>query len=43
EETDHTIDRIATACGFGTDVSLRHHFHAALGTTPRNYRATFRG
>ncbi|MFD5182058.1 GlxA family transcriptional regulator [Streptomyces sp. NPDC058372] len=43
EETDHTIDRIATACGFGTDVSLRHHFHAALGTTPRNYRAAFRG
>ncbi|MBT3158586.1 helix-turn-helix domain-containing protein [Streptomyces sp. CHA1] len=43
EETDHTIDHIAGACGFGTDVSLRHHFHAALGTTPRNYRAAFRG
>ncbi|MET7557282.1 helix-turn-helix domain-containing protein [Streptomyces albidoflavus] len=43
EETDHTIDHIAAACGFGTDVSLRHHFHAALGTTPRNYRAAFRG
>ncbi len=43
EETDHTIDHIAGVCGFGTDVSLRHHFHAALGTTPRNYRAAFRG
>ncbi|MGW1688021.1 GlxA family transcriptional regulator [Streptomyces albidoflavus] len=43
EETDYTIDHIAAACGFGTDVSLRHHFHAALGTTPRNYRAAFRG
>lgn len=43
EETDHTIDHIADTCGFGTDVSLRHHFHAALGTTPRNYRAAFRG
>ncbi|MHC0433939.1 GlxA family transcriptional regulator [Streptomyces sp. O3] len=43
EETDRTVDRVAQEAGFGTAVSLRQHFHAALGVTPRAYRATFRG
>lgn len=43
EETDHTVDRVAADAGFGTGVNLRQHFHAALGVTPRAYRATFRG
>ncbi|WP_327355793.1 GlxA family transcriptional regulator [Streptomyces sp. NBC_01304] len=43
EETDRTVDRIAADAGFGTGASLRQHFHALLGVTPRAYRATFRG
>ncbi|MGW0734124.1 GlxA family transcriptional regulator [Streptomyces sp. NPDC002851] len=43
EETDRTVDRIAADSGFGTGTNLRQHFHAALGVTPRAYRATFRG
>ncbi|MDG4859308.1 helix-turn-helix domain-containing protein [Streptomyces sp. T-3] len=43
EETDRTVDRIAAEAGFGTGASLRQHFHAVLGVTPRAYRATFRG
>ncbi|WP_411061016.1 GlxA family transcriptional regulator [Streptomyces sp. E11-3] len=43
EETDRTVERVAQEAGFGTAVSLRQHFHASLGVTPRVYRATFRG
>jgi AraC family transcriptional regulator, transcriptional activator FtrA len=43
ETTDQTIDRIAHRCGFGSAATLRHHFHDRLGTSPRNYRYTFRG
>ncbi|WP_156726740.1 GlxA family transcriptional regulator [Streptomyces apocyni] len=43
EETDRTVERVAEEAGFGTAVSLRQHFHASLGVTPRAYRATFRG
>lgn len=41
ESTDDTIDRIATETGFGTAVSLRHHFHRILGTTPAAHRTLF--
>lgn len=43
EETDLTVDRIATDAGFGTAVSLRQHLQARLGVTPSAYRAAFRG
>lgn len=43
EETDLPVDRVAAAAGFGTAVSLRQHLHAAIGVSPRAYRATFRG
>ncbi|WP_228002505.1 hypothetical protein [Nocardia australiensis] len=36
-----TVDRIATDTGFGTAVSLRHHFHRILGTCPAAHRAQF--
>ncbi|MFH8734687.1 MULTISPECIES: GlxA family transcriptional regulator [unclassified Streptomyces] len=43
EQTDHTVDRIATEAGFGTGTSLRAHFQAGLGVSPGAYRSTFRG
>ncbi|NBE56721.1 helix-turn-helix domain-containing protein [Streptomyces sp. YC537] len=43
EGTDHTVDRVAAESGFGTAASLRQHFQAALGVSPRAYRVTFRG
>ena len=42
EETDEPIERIATACGFGTAAALRHHFNQWRGTTPMAFRRTFR-
>ncbi|MFC9895388.1 GlxA family transcriptional regulator [Nocardia sp. NPDC127579] len=42
ETTDDTMDRIAAETGFGTAVSLRHHFHRILGTSPAAHRALFR-
>ncbi|MEV0250725.1 helix-turn-helix domain-containing protein [Nocardia sp. NPDC050712] len=42
ETTADTVDRIATDTGFGTAVSLRHHFHRILGTSPAAHRALFR-
>ncbi|RCG28066.1 helix-turn-helix domain-containing protein [Streptomyces diacarni] len=42
EETDLPVERIATDAGFGTAASLRQHFHASLGVSPRAYRRTFR-
>lgn len=43
ETTDHSIGRIAERTGFGTPLSLRQHFAAALHTTPSRYRREFRG
>lgn len=42
ESTDHTIEFIADACGFGTAANLRAHFQRAVHTTPSRYRDTFR-
>ncbi|WP_253790160.1 GlxA family transcriptional regulator [Nocardia amikacinitolerans] len=42
ESTDDTVDRIAAETGFGTAVSLRHHFRRLLGTSPAAHRALFR-
>ncbi|NEW40098.1 helix-turn-helix domain-containing protein [Nocardia cyriacigeorgica] len=42
ESTDDTIERIAADSGFGSAVTLRHHFHRILGTSPAAHRALFR-
>ncbi|WP_326691474.1 MULTISPECIES: helix-turn-helix domain-containing protein [unclassified Streptomyces] len=38
ESSDLTVERIATACGFGDPVALRKHFHTHLGLSPLAYR-----
>ncbi|NOJ60595.1 helix-turn-helix domain-containing protein [Arthrobacter sp. 260] len=43
EDTELSIDAVATKSGFGQSVLLRHHFHRALGISPAGYRRTFRG
>ncbi|MCU0296374.1 MAG: helix-turn-helix domain-containing protein, partial [Candidatus Nanopelagicales bacterium] len=43
ESTDQPIDTIAALAGFGSAVSLRHHFHRAFAVSPANWRKTFRG
>jgi transcriptional regulator GlxA family with amidase domain len=42
EETDLSIDAVATRSGFGDAATLRHHFSRRLGATPNAYRTTFR-
>ena len=43
EDTELSIDAVATRSGFGQAVLLRHHFKKALGISPAGYRRTFRG
>lgn len=43
EGTDQPIDSIAGLAGFGSPVSLRHHFGRAFGVSPSSYRQSFRG
>ncbi|MBG0852331.1 helix-turn-helix domain-containing protein [Streptomyces spinoverrucosus] len=43
EESDLPVDQVAAQVGLGTAANLRQHFHAAVGTSPSAYRATFRG
>ena len=43
ETTDHSVDRVAAASGFGSAETLRHHFRARLRTTPVRHRAQFAG
>ncbi len=43
EESDLPVEQVAEQAGLGTAANLRQHFHAALGTSPSAYRATFRG
>ncbi|MFJ8989583.1 helix-turn-helix domain-containing protein [Streptomyces sp. NPDC102279] len=42
EETEESIDAIATATGMGTATTLRRHFNRTLGVPPDAYRRTFR-
>ena len=42
EQTDHSIEEIATAVGYATATSLRNHLVEALGVSPGAYRRTFR-
>lgn len=41
ETTDQTIDNVSDLAGFGSVVSLRHHFRQALGVTPTAWRRNF--
>lgn len=41
ETTDTPIEEIATAVGFDTAVTFRHHFRHAMHTSPAAYRRTF--
>ncbi|PKV78433.1 GlxA family transcriptional regulator [Nocardia fluminea] len=42
ESGDAPIEEIATAAGFATPVTFRHHFTRAVRTSPSSYRRTFR-
>jgi len=42
EQTDHSVERVARDCGFGSAISLRVHFRRALRTSPLAYRRAFR-
>jgi transcriptional regulator GlxA family with amidase domain len=41
ENTSLSIEQVAARVGFGQAATLRHHFAAARGTTPLQYRRTF--
>jgi transcriptional regulator GlxA family with amidase domain len=43
ESSDAAIELIAQQAGFGTGLSLRQHFRAALDISPSVYRKQFRG
>lgn len=43
EQTDLPVQRIAERAGFGSAIALRRHFTREAGTTPLEYRRTFRG
>ena len=42
ETTDLSIERIADEVGFGSSVTLRHHFSRRVRIPPHRYRAAFR-
>nr|WP_211207190.1 helix-turn-helix domain-containing protein [Stackebrandtia nassauensis] len=41
ESTTMSIDHISKHSGLGSSANLRHHFNAAMGTTPTSYRRAF--
>jgi AraC family transcriptional activator FtrA len=41
ESTSLPISRVASECGFGSEMTLRHHFRRRMRTTPSAYRARF--
>ena len=43
ESSEQPVERIALLAGFGSPVSLRHHFRQAFGVSPQAWRQTFRG
>lgn len=43
ETDDAPIERVAEQSGFGSAVTLRHHFSRRLGVSPAAHRAEFRG
>ena len=43
ETTEQSVESIATLAGFGSPVSLRHHFRKVIGVSPSAWRQTFSG
>jgi AraC family transcriptional regulator, transcriptional activator FtrA len=41
EDTGLGVDAVAARCGFGSGALLRHHFRAAVGLSPADYRRRF--
>ncbi|QDU08396.1 GlxA family transcriptional regulator [Gimesia aquarii] len=41
EETDQSLDEIATSCGFGSADSMRRSFHRVVKVAPSDYRRRF--
>jgi len=41
ESSTVSIERIAANCGFGSAMTLRHHFRRKLGVSPSDYRQRF--
>ncbi len=41
EQSDASIEEVASSCGFGSAASLRAHFKRRTGTSPATYRRTF--
>ncbi len=41
EQSDSTVERIATEVGFGSAATLRHHFSKVRGVSPQQYRRAF--
>jgi transcriptional regulator GlxA family with amidase domain len=42
ETSDLPLEIIADRAGFGSPVTMRHHFAQRLQTSPQQYRRTFR-
>ncbi len=42
EDTDMSVEAVASRSGFGDAAALRHHFSRRVGASPHTYRATFR-
>lgn len=42
ENTELSVDEVASAAGLGTAASLRQHLRASIGVSPLTYRRTFR-
>jgi transcriptional regulator GlxA family with amidase domain len=43
EQTDQSVEHIAEMAGFGSVISLRHHFRQVLGVNPTTWRRSFAG
>jgi transcriptional regulator GlxA family with amidase domain len=43
ESSEHSVEAIAALAGFGSPVSLRHHFHKTFRVSPSSWRSTFKG
>lgn len=41
EQTDLTVEQVATRCGFGSAAVLRQHFAREIGVAPVDYRRAF--
>ena len=43
EATDQSVENVSDMAGFGSVVSLRHHFRRAFGVSPMTWRRNFGG